>query len=67
MNINALFTKLFKVTEGNQALVGWGDLDTTFIYIHLLVFFALFGSGSFVQPSYYTDHMQRSFDSFSNN
>ena len=48
MNINAHFTKLFKVTEGDQAFVGWGDLDTTFIYIHLLVFFALFGSDLFV-------------------
>ena len=67
MNMNAHFTKLFKVTEGNQAFVVWGDLDTTFIYIHLLVFFALFGSGSIVQLSYYTDHMQRSFDSFSGN
>ena len=41
MNMNAHFTKLFKVTEGNQAFVVWGDLDTTFIYIHLLVFFCI--------------------------
>ena len=59
---NVDFMKL-KVTKGNQAFVGWGDQDTTFIYLHHLVF-CIFGSGLFVRPVYYTDKMQRSFDSF---
>ena len=58
----------FHRTLGNQAFVGWGDLDTALRCLcHpscFCVCFVFFRKWIFCVPIYYVDQMQKSLDSF---